>query len=819
MRMLLCMMLPILMQAQTYTVSGTVLDRENNEPLAFAGVSIPGSKVSVLTDISGRFTVSASVPIKYLQVRFIGYETVTLSVKDPEKPLVIKLRPQVHHFDEVIIFPGENPAHRIIRRVMDNKEKNDPYTLKSFHCLTYSKMYVTGEFPADTTTQNLPDSLSKAKKFFSRQHLFMTETVSEKKYKKPGKENEKVLGSRVSGFSGAPFFTPVTQLQSFSFYSAYITILDRSYVNPLAPGTFNRYFFLLEDTLYTDEGDSVYIVSFRPAKGRNFEAMKGLLYVHTKGYALSRVIAEPVDVTGVISPRIEQEYAFTEGHWFPKELHTDWYYNNMKLTDSTAEASMKNFSDRSLNKVKVVCRTWISKVVFDSLQDPRFSSDQVFAMEGYDSRDSSFWSGHRKERLDEKDQRTYAKLDSVGKVKQFDRKMDLVEALATGRLPLGYVDLELKQLFRFNEVEKFRPGIGLVTSKKISRVFSAGVYGAYGAGDKRFKYGGNVSFKSASPHEFSMGVLYRFDLLEPGKTDWYEKYPGLDGSSIREYNIPWLEWEEKLETRLSFRIRNHLKIYLHAGQRSWRPDSGVYGVSTGPVQVSRSGTQENFTVVQVRWQHHEKFLNSRFGRNGSGSKWPELFLRWERGFGTPPLMLQHHPEEEWLQAHDKFSIRLEWKLRTRTLGVSSFRFEAGTITGRYSLSHAFIPSGSYRRFGFFADGTFENMRYNEFAADDMLMLFHTHDFGKISRKRSFNPSIVLVNALAWGRGLEHSYTGYGLAPVIPEKPYLESGIRLNALLRNQFIGLGLQAMYRYGYHAFPDFQENYTLKSTLSIVF
>lgn len=805
--------------SSTYTVSGTVLDAENNEPLAFAGISIPGTRTSTLTDISGRFILHADFTITQLQVSYIGYETKLVLVSE-SKPLLIHLRPAVKSFEEVVIFPGENPAHRIIRQVMLNREINDPYAYNSFQCITYTKMYVTGEFPADSTKKNKPDSLSKARTFFSRQHLFITETVSEKKYKKPLKENERILGSRVSGFSSSPFFTPVAQLQSFSFYSPYITILDKSYVNPLAPGTFNRYSFLLEDTLFSGTGDTIFLVSFKPRPGKNFEAMSGVLYVHSTGYALYRVIAEPIDVTMVISPHIEQEYEQVNGKWFPKEMHTDWYYNNMKLTDSTAVASMRNFSEGSLNKIKVVCRTWVKDIQINELTpSEKFSADAVYAQNGHDKKDSTFWDKHRGETLDKKDLLTYRKVDSTGKAEHFEKKLKVFEAIATGRVPMGWVDLELKHLLRFNEVEKLRPGLGLVSSRKLSRSFLLEAYLAYGTKDKRFKYGGQIHYLSRAPHAFSMELLYRYDLSEPGATDWMEKEPGLNGRGVREYKIPWLEWEEKLAWHSSIRIRDHFKLYLGLEQGSLQPDSGIRLNANGPVQVIASGSRELKGVFQFRWQHNEKFLSTRFGRVSQGSRWPVLFFRWEHRLMEGPLPLQTDPSELISSSWDRYAIRIEWKLRTRTMGTSEFLLEGGMLKGNTTVSHSFMLLSSYQRFGYFAEQTFETMRYYEFAARRMLMLFHKHDFGKISRKNNFNPSIVILNNLAWGDSPENVIESVGISPQVPGKGFFESGFQLNSLLRNQFIGLGIQAMYRYGPYAFRDPSENYSIKSTLKLVF
>ena len=41
---------------------------------------------------------------------------------------------------EAVVIAGENPAHRIIRKVVKNRNKNNPLKMNAFQCLTYNKM-------------------------------------------------------------------------------------------------------------------------------------------------------------------------------------------------------------------------------------------------------------------------------------------------------------------------------------------------------------------------------------------------------------------------------------------------------------------------------------------------------------------------------------------------------------------------------------------------------------------------------------------------------------------------------------------------------
>lgn len=171
-----------------------------------------------------------------------------------------------------------------------------------------------------------------------------------RKYLKPGNDNEVLTASRVSGFGDPMLTLLMSQIQSFSFYKTLITISDKNYVNPISPGSTDKYFFLLEDTIY-DNSDTVFVISYRPKRNTHFDALKGLLYIHTAGWALQCVTAEPNKSEQGISVRIKQNYARPDSiHWFPLQLHTDILF----LTSSMRHP----FKRDSKNQLQTIWR-WI----------------------------------------------------------------------------------------------------------------------------------------------------------------------------------------------------------------------------------------------------------------------------------------------------------------------------------------------------------------------------------------------------------------------------------------------------------------------------
>jgi len=123
------------------SISGLVLDAENNLPLAFANVTINKSNIGVISDIDGNFNLSHGKAIKTIQVSYLGYEDVL--IQSPfQSPLIVKLTPSLEALDEVVITNGENPANAIIKRVIAAKAKNNPMKKGGFTYTSYSKSIV-----------------------------------------------------------------------------------------------------------------------------------------------------------------------------------------------------------------------------------------------------------------------------------------------------------------------------------------------------------------------------------------------------------------------------------------------------------------------------------------------------------------------------------------------------------------------------------------------------------------------------------------------------------------------------------------------------
>src|SRR3989304_3784876 len=84
-----------------------------------------------------------------------------------------------------------------------------------------------------------------------------------------------------------------------------------------------------------------------------------------------------------------------------------------------------------------------------------------------EKKDKEFWNKYREDTLSQKEKDTYQVIDSLGKAEHLDRKVKGLEALFTGQLKLGYINLDLNRFIAFNDYEGFRLGAGMHTNTTI----------------------------------------------------------------------------------------------------------------------------------------------------------------------------------------------------------------------------------------------------------------------------------------------------------------------------------------------------------------
>ncbi|MCE9538656.1 MAG: DUF5686 and carboxypeptidase regulatory-like domain-containing protein, partial [Bacteroidetes bacterium] len=199
--------------AQTTKVSGKIVDAITREPLPFVNVLLKGTKAAGASDIEGNYTVSSSEKCDSIIISFVGYNRVIRAIKyGATQEINIGLTQGVDLIT-IEVRPGENPAHRILRKIIANKDKNDSEELTAYQYEAYNKIEfdlnnIPDEFknkkllqPFSFIFDNIDSSNVREKPYLP---VFMTESLSEYYYRKnPKTHNEIIKASKVAGLENA----------------------------------------------------------------------------------------------------------------------------------------------------------------------------------------------------------------------------------------------------------------------------------------------------------------------------------------------------------------------------------------------------------------------------------------------------------------------------------------------------------------------------------------------------------------------------------------------------------------------------------------
>ncbi|MCB0401337.1 MAG: carboxypeptidase-like regulatory domain-containing protein [Flavobacteriales bacterium] len=786
-----------------YQIKGKVFDSQSKEALAFVNIIANQQRMGTTTGIDGTFTLNSKEPITQLQLSYVGYQQQSIDVTS-KKYIDVAMVKTSYELMEFNVLPGENPAHRIVQKLVDNRKLHNPEKSLNFQYESYSKMYFTGQI--DSAILNNPDTIptldtsdQKAIDWLDKHHIFMMESVTERKYKLPDKSYEKVIASRVSGLKNPSFALLASQYQSFSFYNPTLNVMGQAYLNPVTPNSINKYLFLIEDTTFNGT-DTVFIISYRPRKGKNFAALKGLLYINTDGYALQNVIAEPVE-NEEVSIKIQQQYQKIEGAWFPVQLNTNVIFNNLAINTF---------------KVVGIGKTYLKKIQINpELANKEFSYVEQEIDRDANKKDEAFWEQYREDTLSVKEQNTYHFIDSLGKAENLDRKMKFFEALATGQVKMGYVSLDVNRLIRYNDYEGFRLGGGLHTNTNVARWVSVGGYGAYGFDDKEFKYGGDVDFKINKRNDVSLNFSAIKDVEEPGVQSFYDyKQLLLSSAGTRVLYLSRMNNIDKLEARLKFRTLRYLKVYLFANQENVEVTNDYYFKKVVDANTILHDQYYTFNEVgaEFRYAFKEKVIESFNMLIPQPSNYPILYAKVAQGLNVLNGEYQY----------TRYALRAEKRFFIRNLGWPLIHVEAGLTDGKVPQHKLNSSLGTNKLSDWLlisTENAFETMLPYEFFSSEYVHVHFRHNFGSFLFKAGkFEPELAITSSVGFG-ALSYQGLHEGVSYSTMEKGFFESGLLINRLLKMNFTTFGVGAFYRYGPYKLPKSSDNFVVKMSLGFSF
>ncbi len=792
---------PCLLSAQEVTVEGKVIDAGDGSPLAFVNIVTGDGQYGTVTNVEGKFSLKLPQKVCCLKISYVGYAPLTYPIDYSRKMQHIRLHYQPVALDEVKVFPGINPAHRIIRLAVDNRDRNDPEKLKKFSYTSYNKMIITIDadtlLTCDTT---LLDSTELAiRHLLKKQHFFIAETVTRRLYIKPNLNQNVVLASRISGFRDPVMILMLSQLQNPTFYREQIHILTKDYVNPVSRGSTGKYIFRMEDTLIHAPGDTSYVISFRPGRNTRFNGLQGFLSINSRGWAIENVKATPVKDTTGIKIKIQQAYRRIDTVWFPVQLNTDILFSTG--ADVVVNGKVYRPVARAVSYLR------------DIDLDPDIRKRDLGLHEteiapGAVRRDEPYWNKYRVAPLDSVEQETYHVIDSLGRAEHFDRYAHFAMTLLSGAVPLGPVNLDLDKLVHYNDYEGLYLGAGLHTNERFSKKVTLGGFGGYGFRDKTAKYGGDIEVKV---HKATASVV-RFDYYYKALAEGGSHFSGdenniLDINNFNDFFIRRMNMTEGMALSYHFRLRPLRDFRWNVAlirQRKEAYDSYMYL----PFDAVDTTQRYHLSLVtaEFRYAFREKTIETPRGTFSAGSDYPTIWVKYTRG-------LKDVLKGDF--GFNRLDLRISHTLSTKYGGDFRWTAQGGIVTGKTPATELFTATGTYRPFTLYSPNSFGTMRTSEFLSDKYAALYLTWDFRDLLvHIRNWKPRLMLLTNMAVGN-LSHpaDHLNYNFNTL--SKGYYESGFVIRQLLPLGLTDLGCGILYRYGPYRLPATKDNFAYKFSI----
>jgi len=796
----------------------TVRDAANNAPLPYATVKSNGK--NYVADIDGKLSLTDYATS--FTVTYTGYDAQTISIKHhtTHYAILLKIKPEL--LGELIIS-RQNPATEIIGKAIRRRPVNDPQQhLNSYRYKSYDRLVVTADpdsvqsridtilayEKAGRFIEKIDSAVFKFKKIVSRQHLYQTEKISEFLYDKKQGLKENVLATRMAGFKKPLYEFIGLKLQSYSIYTDDIDLFENKYAGPLARDAFFEYNYKLLDTISINNRPT-YMIYF-DAKRRLKRKLRGVLYIDCETYGIAKAILRVknvIDITSVHYFEYEQEQKL----WFPikKTLKITKGNNkeDIRILGETIKFDAVDSKDPNRKKEP-------SDYVYLYSEahnfDMEFNTPVTIYRRGVDieikdnavNRPDEYWQRFRPDSLDTRSLTTYMALDSLVAKDNWEQRIIWGRRVINGYIPTGAVDVDLRQIFKYNNYEGFRVGFGGITNNKLSQIFRVSGYGAYGTKDGAFKYSGGMALRLGRFSNSWVGASFTDDIREIGSTSFATDKRTFKIYDPRPFNLTtfynYQTWQGYIETRIIPKTDSYWQL-----TRSRIDPKFNYIFMPG---------QKPYTVfdlvmasVSIQWNPFSDFMQTPDGRVESEKRFPRFAFQYTQAV-SGVLGSDFN--------FGKFDFRAEFQHKFLNGQITSGLLQTGIASGDVPITHLYSTSpnsllkdGILQRITISGRNSFETMYFNEFFSSEYVTLQLKHGFTRFTLYKSLKLSPMLVTRLAWGN-LSNKDAHLGFAYNTLDRGYYESGIELNEI----FKGLGITGFYRYGPYQLPHFDKNVSVK-------
>lgn len=724
------------LSGQMTIITGKIYDSLTQEPMPFVNIILVGTKVGGVSDIDGNYTITTDVHADSIKAQYIGYKPRVLPIRNGVRQTInIPLSVNSVALNVVTIYPGENPAVTLLKKVWahkpeNNKEKLDCYQYEAYNKLEFDLNNISEDFQKSKIMRPVKfifdriDSTNPTEK--PQLPMFFSESVSDFFYRKnPKTKKEVIKGSQVSGVEDASISQFTGEMyQDVNIYDNNIILFGKHFVSPISnQGTFFYRYYLI-DSIAID-GHWCYQVQFIPKRKQEL-LFDGNMWIADTSFAVKRLemrITEDANLNYCKAFYVIQDYDNTSGAWMLTQERVVADFQLAKKQMGVYGRKTTSYRDIVINKPKD--------------DDFYTRTDNLIVEAGAEKRDSAFWAMARHDTLSRREQGIYDMVDSVQNLPIYKTWEDIVIIAYTGYKVVGPFEYgPWYKTVSKNQIEGWRFRIGGRTSNAFSRWVEASGYVAYGLKDKEFKYNfGFKSFITKKPRQL-IGINYKNDYEILGNSNnaftsdnalasLFRTNPLNNMTRVEQYEL-WYErdWWTGFNMRVGLVNRNmyplndtsYYRIDPGNGEHEYKP-----GIHTAEVRTS------------LRFAWDEKYVEGVFSRVSMGTRYPIVQVQYVAGLkGVLNSDYSYH----------RLSVNVDDRIRINPIGYTNYILEAGKIWGALPYPLMVLHPGNETYVYDWA--SFNTMKYYEFASDQYAMATIIHHFDGF-----FFNKVPLIRKLKW----------------------------------------------------------------------
>ncbi|HVA97758.1 MAG TPA: DUF5686 family protein [Bacteroidia bacterium] len=801
------------MQAQETKISGKIYDAKTREPLPFISIALQGTTIGTTSDVDGKYSITTNVHADTIQVSYIGYNTFSQKIVNHKTQIInVFLQPSELALPEVTIRPGENPAHKILRKVIAHKPENDPENIDAYQYEVYNKLEfdlnnLSEKFknrkvfkPIKFVFDNIDSSNVKEKPYLP---MFISESLSDVYYKKNPKYNQEIIkASKVSGMQDASIaqFTG-DMYQTLNIYDNSILVEKTSCYSPISSNGLLYYKYYLIDSMLLN-GHWCYQIQFKPKHKQEF-AFSGNIWIADTTFAVARLemtLNPQANINFITEYNLIQDYKDIDNIWM---LSTDKRVVDYALKDN----SMGVYGRKT---------TYYHNIVLHQPKPDDFYShtNNLVLEKGAENRSLAYWKKNRPDSLSKEEKSIYQMVDSVKSLPIYHTWFDIISLIYGGYKTVGNIDIgPYGYLLSTNQIEGTRIRIGGRTSTNFSSWYELSGYGAYGFTDKKLKYEiGFKTFISHKPREI-VGITYKDDYEILGNNDnivsrdqWltslFTTSPLNNLTKVEEVHAYFdKEWFSGFGTIFNFSGRTMTPL----------GDFKYQFYNNNGQLITQSTIKSSEIKLETTYSKDQKYVDEDFVRIPMPNKYP--VFQFDYMLGLKGVFNSNYQ-------YNKFVLNISQRVNILPFGHIDYVVEGGKVFGNipYPLMVLHPGNESY----FYDPNKFVLMNYYEFASDqyfDAMVEEHFDGF--------FFNHIPFLRKLKWREVAEGKFLVGSVSSTdknilifpstlhsLNKGPYYEAGFGIE----NIFKVLRIDAVWRLSYLNDPNISR-FGIRGTLQFMF